>query len=727
MAINFPDSPSLNDLYTDETSGFTYQWDGEVWKSYVDATIGNVTKLDDISGSFDGNTTTFALTVNGAAAVADLDPAVVFLSLGGIVQNPVQDYTISGTNITFSTAPAGGLTFFATYHESGISKDYISSGIVGPTGLSTGGFSWNTSGDLYISGVSTISNTGAASTALYVSGNARIAGILTVGSSSITFDGTNNRITGTGITISSDGIVSGIITATTYSGDGVNLVGAGLGTESSINTTGIITASKFSGDATYMTDVGGILDGIVYSPGVGATSVAFASNIEITFNKPIQTGVGTITLRTDAADGTIVESYDISSSDRLTISSAKLTIDPTDNLSGLTTYFVVVPTGTVKDLYDTSSNPVIDDYSFTTIIDPTYALFVSGRNEDYGQLGLNDLVHRSSPTQVPGTQWAMVAAHRYSVNGAYKNDGTLWMWGYNDWGNLGLNDNIYRSSPTQVPGTQWSYSEYLHSGYQDFVSTKTDGTLWAWGRNGNGQLAQNNITPDYSSPIQIPGTQWNQVFRGSSKTFATKTDGTLWIWGYNGFSSLGLNDSNPRSSPTQLPGTQWKMVNGNLYNTLATKTDGTAWVWGRDQGGCLGLNSAGTAYASPVQLPGTQWDVLYSDTYNSTHSIGYKTDGTLWSWGYNSSGQLGQNDKAQYSSPRQIPGTQWTNKVRTAQDSMTSAIKDDGTLWVWGVGGYGSLGQNDRTQYSSPIQIPGTQWYRTANSGRTLYAIKQTT
>jgi hypothetical protein len=232
---------------------------------------------------------------------------------------------------------------------------------------------------LYISGVSTISNTGTASTALYVSGNARIAGILTVGSSSITFDGTNNTITGTGITISNDGIVSGAITATTYAGDGVNLVGAGLGTESSINTTGIITASKFSGDATFITDVGGIIDGVVYSPGVGATSVALASNIEITFNKPIQAGVGTITLRTDSVSGTIVESYDISSSDRLTISSAKLTIDPTDNLVGLTTYFVVFPEGTVKDLYNTGSNAVIDDYSFTTQV-LNLTLFSWGRN-----------------------------------------------------------------------------------------------------------------------------------------------------------------------------------------------------------------------------------------------------------------------------------------------------------------------------------------------------------
>ena len=529
----------------------------------------------------------------------------------------------------------------------------------------------------------------------------------------------------TGIALTGNINTSGIITASEFYGYGGDLDNVGLGTEDSINTTGIITASAFYGDGSGLTGIGGDLTPLTFTPSNGSTDVGLTTNISILFNKSIQAGVGTITLRTDSATGTIVESYDISSSDRLTISAGTLTIDPTDSLSGLTTYFTVIPAGVLQDAYGIGSNTAIDTYSFTTQ-QSNFNLFVTGLTSDYGNLGLNDLVNRSSPVQVPGTQWDLVTAHRYSIGGAYKSDGTLWMWGYNDWGNLGLNDNVYRSSPTQVPGTQWSYSEYLHGGYQDFVSTKTDGTLWAWGRNGNGQLAQNSITTDYSSPIQIPGTQWNQVFRGARKTFATKTDGTLWVWGYNTYGPLGLNDQAHRSSPIQLPGTQWKMVSGNLYNTLATKTDGTAWVWGRDQGGCLGLNASGTVYSSPTQLPGTQWDVLYSDAYNSTHSMGSKTDGTLWAWGYNTGGVLGLNDTNQYSSPRQIPGTQWTNKFRTVQGSMSSAIKDDGTLWAWGLGDYGGLGQNDIITRSSPIQIPGTQWYRTAVSGRSLYAIKQT-
>ena len=721
MAINFPDSPSLNDIFNDETSGFSYQWDGEVWKSYVDATIGNVTKLDDISASFNSVTQTFPLTVNGTAAVADLDPATVLLSLGGVIQNPVQDYTISGTNITFTTPPANGLTFFATYYESGIPKDYISSGIVGPTGLSTGGFSWNTSGDLYISGVATVSNTGTASTALYVSGNARVAGILTVGSSSITFDGTNNRITGTGITISSDGIVSGIITATTYSGDGVNLIGAGLGTESSINTTGIITASKFSGDATYLTDVGGLLDGIVYSPGVGATSVALASNIEITFNKAIQANTGTITLRTDSATGTIIESFDVGTSSSISISGAKLTINPTASLGGLTTYFAVVPAGTVKDLYNTGSNAAINTYSFTTQ-QLNYELWIWGAGAQ-GQLGLNDAINYSSPTQIPGTQWDKIDSG-YLESFATKTDGTLWAWGYNLHGQLGQNGVAPCSSPIQIPGTQWSY---FGARANAILATKTDGTLWSWGINQSGSLGLNDAQRR-SSPTQIPGTQWKvsdryQVSAGdyqSPVSGAIKTDGTLWSWGYGAGGSLAQNNTTTYSSPIQIPGTQWNTVSSGIV-FIATKTDGTLWSWGGNGQGGLGQNDR-TPYSSPRQITGTQWNVAFQNIYGV---LATKTDGTLWSWGRNNLGQLGQNNKTYYSSPTQIPGTQW-NAISMGYYNGTS-IKTNGEFWNWGDSTYGQLGQNSRTQYSSPVQVPGTQWYKLPETG-TVYvgmAIKQ--
>ena len=111
MTLNFPDAPSVNDEYTDSTSGFTYKWNGTVWISTDPARAANITELDDISGSFNGSTTQFNLTVSSAAVTA-VTAQQLLISLGGVMQNPGTDYTVSSTTITFTTAPASGLSFW---------------------------------------------------------------------------------------------------------------------------------------------------------------------------------------------------------------------------------------------------------------------------------------------------------------------------------------------------------------------------------------------------------------------------------------------------------------------------------------------------------------------------------------------------------------------------------------------------------------------------------------
>ena len=111
MTLNFPDAPSVNDEYTDSTSGFTYKWNGTVWISTDPARAANIKELDDISSSFNGSTTTFNLTT-GSAGVSPVTAQQLLISLGGVMQNPTDDYTVSGTTITFTTAPASGLSFW---------------------------------------------------------------------------------------------------------------------------------------------------------------------------------------------------------------------------------------------------------------------------------------------------------------------------------------------------------------------------------------------------------------------------------------------------------------------------------------------------------------------------------------------------------------------------------------------------------------------------------------
>ncbi len=137
MTLNFPDSPSTGDTYTDSTSGFSYEWNGTVWISTDPARAANIKELDDISGSFNGSTTTFNLTVSGAG-VEPVTAQQLLISVGGVMQNPTDDYTVSGTTITFTTAPSAGLTFFGVLLGQALSLNTIADGTVTISSLKAG-------------------------------------------------------------------------------------------------------------------------------------------------------------------------------------------------------------------------------------------------------------------------------------------------------------------------------------------------------------------------------------------------------------------------------------------------------------------------------------------------------------------------------------------------------------------------------------------------------------
>lgn len=278
----------------------------------------------------------------------------------------------------------------------------------------------------------------------------------------------------------------------------------------------------------------------------------------------------------------------------------------------------------------------------------------------YGQLGLSDTTKRSSPVQVGAlTNWKQVSCgSRHTV--AVKTDGTIWSWGRNtSFGELGLNDAIHRSSPTQI-GTLTNWKTMSCGGYHT-LAIKTDGTLWGWGYNGQANLGLGDTT-NRSSPVQIgTGSSWQSISATNTRSFAIRNDGTLWAAGAQTSGALGNGyTSGTRTTFTQIGAlTNWKQVSAGRYHTLAIKTDGTLWAWGNNNYGNLGLGDR-TATSSPVQVGTlTNWKQVVT---GSRHSIAIKTDGTLWSWGFNSSGQLGLNDVNSRSSPVQIGSlTEWNN------------------------------------------------------------------
>jgi hypothetical protein len=137
MTLNFPDTPSTGDIYTDSTSGFSYEWNGTVWISTDPARAANIKELDDISGSFNGSTATFNLTVS-SAGVSPVTAQQLLISVGGVMQNPSDDFTVSGTTITFTTAPSAGLTFFGVLLGQALSLNTIADGSVTISSLKTG-------------------------------------------------------------------------------------------------------------------------------------------------------------------------------------------------------------------------------------------------------------------------------------------------------------------------------------------------------------------------------------------------------------------------------------------------------------------------------------------------------------------------------------------------------------------------------------------------------------
>ena len=358
-----------------------------------------------------------------------------------------------------------------------------------------------------------------------------------------------------------------------------------------------------------------------------------------------------------------------------------------------------------------------------------YGSYYSWGSGTYGQLGASIVPSRSSPVQVPG-KWNALGGHNFGGSGI-KDDGTLWSWGFNTDGQLGLNTtNPAVYAATQIgTDTDWSICCKCKSKFQYVI--KTDGTLYCMGNNQNGRLGISDATYR-SSPTQLPGT-WKTIGSGQAGAHGIKTDGTLWGWGlgYNGRGGYGNTDT--ISSPRQLPGTDWAQVMESELFSMATKTDGTLWMWGKNSYGQLGQNSK-TEYSSPRQIPGTDWS--YDDqnkisTQDEQLAAAIKTDGTLWMWGYNHTGALGQNSPmpaGSRSSPVQVPGTTWKSVDIGGTDPTVIATKTDGTIWAWGLANDGRLGLNNTTpNKSSPTQI-GTdnKWNGKTHCGRgAMYSLQK--
>jgi alpha-tubulin suppressor-like RCC1 family protein len=339
--------------------------------------------------------------------------------------------------------------------------------------------------------------------------------------------------------------------------------------------------------------------------------------------------------------------------------------------------------------------------------------------------------------------------------------GSLWGMGWNFYRNLGTGDNSDKLMPAIVgessPELVWVH---VDGNETHTVGRKDNGTLWSWGGNYEGELGHGtrsifpSVAYDEYFPRQIGSdTDWAGHACGDEWNIAFKEDGTVYTWGYNGFGQLGLNDTTRRLVPTQVPGiTNCVAVAAGQYTAYVIKSDGTLWACGRGNVGQLG--NGGSGLIDEFAQVGTETDWAAIDSNSSTtiaiktngavygcgswntaivpnlaamtlissgpfesvsagelFAVAKKSDGTLWSIGLNSSGQLGIGSLTNSNVFVQVGSqTNWVKAV--CGDFHTVALNSDGEMWGWGADFFGMLGQasiaNDR---QSPVQIgPDSLW-----------------
>jgi alpha-tubulin suppressor-like RCC1 family protein len=323
---------------------------------------------------------------------------------------------------------------------------------------------------------------------------------------------------------------------------------------------------------------------------------------------------------------------------------------------------------------------------------PVCSLKTVGYNAN-GQLGDGTTTDQSIPSRL--------ASGIVGVSGGERNTlfvgtgGTLWATGENSYGELGDGTATNRHSPVQIslPAELASDVVCVSAKSQHTMILKTDGTLWATGRNDKGQLGDGTKT-NRSTPIQV-ASGVGSFSVGSLHSLYVKTDGTLWAMGSNSSGQLGDGTMIDRQFPVQIASGVAAVAAGD--HTLFIKTDSTLWATGGNLQGQLGDGTTTSRWV-PVRIAS---DVVHVSV-GSLHTQFVKTDGTLWATGFNFYGQLGDGTTVD----RRIP-VQVSNGVASvsAGGYHTLFVKTDGTFWSTGSNQYHQLGDGTTINRSTPVQV----------------------
>ncbi len=308
---------------------------------------------------------------------------------------------------------------------------------------------------------------------------------------------------------------------------------------------------------------------------------------------------------------------------------------------------------------------------------------------------------QATPVRMPEMTGAVSVAIGSDFSLALMEDGTVRAWGENYYGQLGIGSTNSTQARVQVQGLTEVVSIAAMGSHA--LAVRADGTVWAWGSNFSGELGD-GTTQQRSAPVQVPGlTDVVAVSGGFSYSLALRADGTVWAWGSNFFGQLGDGTTQRHLVPAQVVGlANVVALSGAGSYALALREDGTVWGWGESRGGMLGGSAPSQLTAAPV--PGLEEVASISAGY--VHALALKKNGTVWAWGSNSHGELGDGTQTASSLPHEVPGLHGVAAVAAGPNGESLALKKNGTVWAWGYNSSGELGMGTDRQLS-PVSVVG--------------------
>lgn len=326
----------------------------------------------------------------------------------------------------------------------------------------------------------------------------------------------------------------------------------------------------------------------------------------------------------------------------------------------------------------------------------------------YGSLGDGTTFQPNTPVAVTGMTGlnnvtAIAGGSLHSV--ALTSNNTVWTWGYNTSGQIGDGTTMQRNTPYHL--SMLNNVVAITAGASHTVVLTSNGVVWAWGQNAGGQIGD-GTTMQRNTPVQVslPATVFVAIAGGGSHTLALDSNGAVWAWGSNSYGQLGDGSTLQKNSPVPIGLSGITAVAAGLNHSVALKSDGTVWTWGWNFYGQLGDGST-LQKTSPVMLPAISLSGVSAVAAGYYSTVALKTDGSVRAWGDNSRGQIGDGTNTQRNIPTSLSVLSGVFSAVSAGAYHGAALKSDGTIWNWGWNAWGQLGDNTTIQHNSPVQVTG--------------------